>query len=261
MAIKCVSSNGAGLSDSVMRQDFQLPNLPRRHQEIASGKSDDLDAAHIARSVLPVDAARLRRPRADGSRVAMRVLVVAREQMTCERTRTFNALTALAQEFQETLIAAFRLVTEERHNFRVGFESDASAPLRRSLTAMFGRRVDIALSIWHAQGAALDADPIAAAAFASGGLTASVEAWASSDAAVFAPNAGPTACATRCHPGGPEPEVHRIGQIQRSPAAPAAMADTFYHARARRTARTEPGIGERTGRPKSSTLRWNTQTV
>ncbi|MDV6278842.1 transposase, partial [Rhodococcus erythropolis] len=35
--------------------------------------------------------------RADGSRVAMRVLVVAREQMTCERTRAINALTALVR--------------------------------------------------------------------------------------------------------------------------------------------------------------------
>ncbi|MCD2136356.1 MULTISPECIES: transposase, partial [Rhodococcus erythropolis group] len=61
------------------------------------GKTDDLDAARIARSVLSVDIDRLRRPRADGSRVAMRVLVVAREQMTCERTRTINALTALVR--------------------------------------------------------------------------------------------------------------------------------------------------------------------
>ena len=61
------------------------------------GKTDDLDAARIARSVLSVDIDRLRRPRADGSRVAMRVLVVAREQMTCERTRAVNALTALVR--------------------------------------------------------------------------------------------------------------------------------------------------------------------
>lgn len=92
-----------------------------------------------------------------------------------------KSVAQLAEDFQETLVAAFRLVTDERHNFRVGFDSDASAPLRRSLTAMFARRVDIALGIWHAQGAALDADPVAAAAFVSGGLTASVEAWASSD--------------------------------------------------------------------------------
>ncbi|MDV6271751.1 hypothetical protein R3Q16_34765 [Rhodococcus globerulus] len=35
------------------------------------GKTDDLDAARIARSVLYVDVDRLRRPRADGSWVAI----------------------------------------------------------------------------------------------------------------------------------------------------------------------------------------------
>lgn len=50
-------------------------------------------ATRIARSVLSdyVDL------RADGLRVAMHVLMVAREQMTCERTRAINALTALVR--------------------------------------------------------------------------------------------------------------------------------------------------------------------
>ena len=59
------------------------------------GKTDALDAVRIARSVLAVDTSRLRWPRATGPRVVLRVLVVAREQMVAERTRTINALTAL----------------------------------------------------------------------------------------------------------------------------------------------------------------------
>ena len=59
------------------------------------GKTDALDAVRIARSVLAVDTSRLRWPRATGPRVVLRVLVVAREQMVSERTRTINALTAL----------------------------------------------------------------------------------------------------------------------------------------------------------------------
>ena len=51
----------------------------------------------IARSVLPIDVERLRRPRAHGSCVAMRVLTIAREQITGQRTRTVNALTALVR--------------------------------------------------------------------------------------------------------------------------------------------------------------------
>ncbi|WP_240751349.1 IS110 family transposase, partial [Mycobacterium paragordonae] len=59
------------------------------------GKTDALDAVRIARSVLAVDITRLRTPRADGQRVALRVLTVAREEMVAERTRAINALTAL----------------------------------------------------------------------------------------------------------------------------------------------------------------------
>lgn len=65
-----------------------------------TGKSDELDAARIARAVLGLPLTELRAPRAlsaDQARVAMRVLVVAREQMTGERTRAVNALTALVR--------------------------------------------------------------------------------------------------------------------------------------------------------------------
>jgi len=67
------------------------------------GKSDALDAARIARAVLGLHDDDLRTPRtlsagedpASGSRVALRVLVVARDQMSGERTRAINVLTAL----------------------------------------------------------------------------------------------------------------------------------------------------------------------
>ncbi len=62
-----------------------------------TGKSDELDAARIARAVLGLDTQNLRTRRAlatDQARVAMRVLVVAREQMTGEKTRAINALIA-----------------------------------------------------------------------------------------------------------------------------------------------------------------------
>ncbi|WP_440709400.1 TetR/AcrR family transcriptional regulator [Herbiconiux sp. YIM B11900] len=84
----------------------------------------------------------------------------------------------LADEFQRTLVAAFELVVTERLLFRAAFASDASAPLRRSLTTMFDARLDRALQIWATHGAAQDVDAPVARAFAAGGLTASVEAWA-----------------------------------------------------------------------------------
>ena len=74
----------------------RMPAADRR----GKGKSDELDAVRIARSVLSLGIRELRTPRllgSDRARVAMRVLVVAREQMTAERTRTVNALTSLVR--------------------------------------------------------------------------------------------------------------------------------------------------------------------
>lgn len=74
----------------------KMPASDRR----GKGKSDELDAVRIARAVLGSAIEDLRIPRtlgADRARVAMRVLVVAREQMTAERTRAVNTLTALVR--------------------------------------------------------------------------------------------------------------------------------------------------------------------
>ena len=91
-----VGSYGAQLADQLAAADLEVcePSpIPHHHGQ---GKNDDLDAVRIARSVLGVGITMLRRPRADtGPRVALRVLVIAREEMTADRTRTINALTAL----------------------------------------------------------------------------------------------------------------------------------------------------------------------
>ncbi len=74
----------------------RMPRGDRRGQ----GKSDELDAVRIARAVLGLSLLDLRMPRnvaSDQARVAMRVLVVAREEMAAERTRAINALTALVR--------------------------------------------------------------------------------------------------------------------------------------------------------------------
>jgi len=65
---------------------------PARHRQ-----TDALDSVRIARSVLGIDAGELRVPRADGRRNALRILVIAREMITRERTATINALTALVR--------------------------------------------------------------------------------------------------------------------------------------------------------------------
>ncbi|MDI9909615.1 transposase [Rhodococcus sp. IEGM 1406] len=99
VVVEGIGSYGAGLSDRVLLAGFPVAELSTMGSadRRGVGKTDDLDAARIARSVPSVDVDRLHRPRADGSRAAMRALVVAREQMTCERTRAVNSLTALVR--------------------------------------------------------------------------------------------------------------------------------------------------------------------
>ncbi|ETZ38604.1 transposase IS116/IS110/IS902 family protein [Mycobacterium intracellulare MIN_052511_1280] len=87
----------AGLAERVSNGGLPVaePSVMPAAQCRGVGKTDALDAVRIARSVLAADTSRLRQPRATGRRVALRILVVAREQMVAERTRMINALTAL----------------------------------------------------------------------------------------------------------------------------------------------------------------------
>lgn len=97
VVIEGVGSYGAGLARRATEVGLLVaePAAMAPGQRRGLGKTDALDAVRIARSVLAVESSRLRWPRAEGQRVALRVLVVAREQMTAERTRVINALTAL----------------------------------------------------------------------------------------------------------------------------------------------------------------------
>lgn len=59
------------------------------------GKSDALDAVAMAQAARGLHIDQLRWPRTTGANTILRVLTVAREQMSGERTRAVNALTAL----------------------------------------------------------------------------------------------------------------------------------------------------------------------
>jgi transposase len=90
-------SYGAVLTDYLQAAGLpviEAPDIPA-HIRRACGKTDDLDAAEIARATRGLTSAQLRRPRQAGDRTILRVLTTARDQMTGERTRTVNALTAL----------------------------------------------------------------------------------------------------------------------------------------------------------------------
>lgn len=99
VAVEGVGSYGAAVARAFTAAGYRVveagaqPVGDRR----GKGKSDALDAVRIARSVVGTDVAGLRVPRADGIRNALRILVLAREMMTRERTATVNALTALVR--------------------------------------------------------------------------------------------------------------------------------------------------------------------
>lgn len=97
VVVEGVGSFGAGVARAMTAAGYRVVEAgpQARVRPRGAGKSDELDAVRIARSVLAVDDARLRIPRHDGARNAMRVLLAARESMTREATASINALTAL----------------------------------------------------------------------------------------------------------------------------------------------------------------------
>lgn len=100
VVVEGVGSYGAQLAAASTRAGHQVAEAGRvdAGQRRGRGKNDVMDAELIARSVLALEATALRVPRADdGVRAALRVLVVAREQINAERTRAINALTALVR--------------------------------------------------------------------------------------------------------------------------------------------------------------------
>jgi len=68
---------------------------PRRKQRRGLGKSDPIDAHLAVLAALRMDAARLPVPRTDGDREALRILLVARREITTARTAQANRLRAL----------------------------------------------------------------------------------------------------------------------------------------------------------------------
>lgn len=102
VVIEGTGSFGAILTERLQMAGCQVVEAARMPagNRRGKGKSDELDAVRIARAVLGLEVADLRTPRslsADRVRVALRVLVVGREQMTGERTRAVDTLTAMVR--------------------------------------------------------------------------------------------------------------------------------------------------------------------
>ncbi|MDR1079348.1 MAG: IS110 family transposase [Propionibacteriaceae bacterium] len=100
LVVEGTGSYGAGLALAAGRAGWRVVEaMPvTRAARGGRGKTDQIDAELIARTVLAVDADRLREPRAlDGVRSALSTLLAARRHRQRARTATVNALTALVR--------------------------------------------------------------------------------------------------------------------------------------------------------------------
>ena len=99
---------------------------PSTKERRGRGKSDVLDARHAVLQVLAMDADRLPTPRADGDREALRILLIARRDLTTCKTAWANQLTALlrgGEDSDRQLLAkagwsqaALTTITRRRHS-------------------------------------------------------------------------------------------------------------------------------------------------
>src|SRR3954453_4434151 len=75
---------------------------PNRKARRGKGKSDPIDAHLAVLTALRLDADRLPRPRADGAREALRILLTARQELTTTSTAQVNRLRALLLAGEDT---------------------------------------------------------------------------------------------------------------------------------------------------------------
>ncbi|MEU7965622.1 IS110 family transposase [Streptomyces sp. NPDC049097] len=98
--IEGIGSYGAQIARQSALAGYRVAEAARmgRGGRRGIGKSDPIDARRIAAAVLPLPEEQLRNPRMDeGIRAATQILLTARDELTGERTRAVNALTALVR--------------------------------------------------------------------------------------------------------------------------------------------------------------------
>lgn len=114
VVIEGIGSYGASLARKAADAGFQVVEAHVTGPREATGKDDTQDAIRIARTITGQDLTQLRHPRADqGIRAALRVLVVAREQLNTERTAAINALNALVRATDLGIDARRRLTRKQ----------------------------------------------------------------------------------------------------------------------------------------------------
>lgn len=148
-AIEGAGSYGAQLARNVSDTGYRVVEAARmdRTGRHGIGKSDPLDARRIAAAVLSLPVNQLRTPRQDdGLRAATQILLTARDELTGERTRAVNALTALLRIIDLGIDARrpldSRKIAEAAH-WRTRAEPIAAATARTEATRLAKRILEL----------------------------------------------------------------------------------------------------------------------
>jgi transposase len=119
---------------------------PRRKQRRGKGKSDPIDAHLAVLAALRLDADKLPVPRADGDREALRILLVARQELTAAATAQASRLRALLLTGDDTdRRAARRALSKTALGGLAGRELPAHASRERAIRQAEIRRLALAL--------------------------------------------------------------------------------------------------------------------
>jgi transposase len=120
---------------------------PVRRQRRGKGKSDPIDAHLAVLAALRLDASRLPVPRADGDREALRILLVARQEITEARTAQASRLRALLLAGDDTdRQAARKALTQTALAVLAGRDLPAHASREQAVRQAEIRRLALALA-------------------------------------------------------------------------------------------------------------------
>ena len=114
VAMEGTNSFGATLRAVLSDSGYRVVEAPKpcRSLRRSQGKSDRLDAVRAALAVLRLDAERLTEAKSHPTSQALRILLVARQAMTRERTASINALLALLRTIDLGIDARRALSTQ-----------------------------------------------------------------------------------------------------------------------------------------------------
>ncbi|PCC25516.1 IS110 family transposase [Glutamicibacter sp. BW78] len=141
-SVEGASSYGAGLTRALTAARLPVCDVrpPRRRSRVGRGKSDDIDAIAGARAVLGADTSALIRPRAEGQRNALRILLNARRALDGQRNADRHALTALARTCDLDLDAR-KALTDQQIDTIGSWRSRHAEPLAISIARTEAKRL------------------------------------------------------------------------------------------------------------------------